>query len=659
MATNSTPSIWGIWGDTPSYFSGGSYGYTPPTPSTQTTPTFSVSAPGANISGISTKNYPPLTTLPPSGGVSGTGGTSGTRGVSGTGGTSGTTGTPGLTPAVSNFLNTINSLLSGISKNLTTIYYNLSSGGGGGISGGGSRGSGISGGGQQSWLPGLNATISPSRFLSNVSPSQLLSTTSTTLPGITGIPASVSATAESGLASSLTETDKEKLNKEQRARLSVNTPATRESLWDKIKGFFTPPEYPATPPTGTTTTTKPSPMASTMGTTRTTGEIGTYIDITTGLGYSGPRKSPYDIPVSTTTGKVSGTTGKVSGTTGKVSGTTGATGVTGGTTRTTSPDFNQVVTETTNQFAEIKPVLDDINNRVNRLIEDFQNQAQQGQVPEDWYNRWQNEFKTMRDTYYQKINPISTQIDEIDNILLKANEGFRKAAEEIRNNPDLTVWQQARRLKELEDLQNYAPIFNGLSYKDLVTYRQTLAESLNRYIDAYNSVVGTAASFDLNVENYKLNKKSEDISNLSRILGISQTILDLQQQLSNVGYNQSSYIDDKGRLHEYVTYTDPRTHQVSVVSDKIVGTTREAPRSVAAAPDTLSLFTSKIYPQISSLVSSKKPLRGNDYVTLLAQWHNLVGSDKYDSDFDKYLKVYGVYPTTSSSVSPFYLLNIK
>ena len=552
--------------------------------------------------------------------------------ISNVGGTSGTTGTTGLTPAVSSFLNTINYLLSGISKNLTAISYNLSSGGGGGISGGGI--SGISGGGQQS--PGLNATISPSQLLSNVS---------TTLPGITGIPASVSATAESGLASSLTETDKEKLNKKQRALLSVNTPATRESLWDKIKGFFTPPEYPATPPTGTTTTTKPSPMASTMGTTGTTGEIGTYIDITTGLGYSGPRKSPYDIPVSTTTGKVSGTTG--------------ATGVTGGTTRTTSPDFNQVVTETTNQFAEIKPVLDDINNRVNRLIEDFQNQAQQGQVPEDWYNRWQNEFKTMRDTYYRKINPISTQIDEIDNILLKANEGFRKAAEEIRNNPDLTVWQQARRLKELEDLQNYAPIFNGLSYKDLVTYRQTLAESLNRYIDAYNSAVGTAASFDLNVENYKLNKKSEDISNLSRILGVSQNILDLQQQLSNVGYNQSSYTDDKGRLHEYVTYTDPRTHQVSVVSDKIVGTTSEAPRPVAAAPDTLSLFTSKIYPQISSLVSSKKPLGGNDYATLLAQWHNLVGSDKYDSDFDKYLKVYGVYPTTSSSVSPFDLLNIK
>lgn len=623
MATNSTPAFWGDWGDTsgtPSYFSGGSYGYTPSTPSTQTTPTFSVSAPGANISGVSTTNYPPLTTLPPSGGVSGTGGA---------GGTSGTTGTRGLPPAVSNFLDTINSLLSEISENLTTIYYNLFSGGGGGISGGGR-------GGQPSLLPGLNATISPSQLFSNVS---------TTLPGITGIPASVSATAESGLASSLTETDKEKLNKEQRARLSVNTPATRESLWDKIKGFFTPPEYPATPPTGTTTTTKPSPMASTMGTTGTTGEIGTYIDITTGLGYSGPRKSPYDIPVSTTTGKVSGTTG--------------ATGVTGGTTRTTSPDFNQVVTETTNQFAEIKPVLDDINNRVNRLIEDFQNQAQQGQVPEDWYNRWQNEFKTMRDTYYLKINPISTQVDEIDNILLKANEGFRKAAEEIRNNPDLTVWQQARRLKELEDLQNYAPIFNGLSYKDLVTYRQTLAESLNRYIDAYNSAVGTAASFDLNVENYKLNKKSEDISNLSRILGVSQNILDLQQQLSNVGYNQSSYTDDKGRLHEYVTYTDPRTHQVSVVSDKIVGTTSEAPRPVAAAPDTLSLFTSKIYPQISSLVSSKKPLGGNDYATLLAQWHNLVGSNKYDSDFDKYLKVYGVYPTTSSSVSPFDLLNIK
>ena len=632
MATNSTPSIWGDTSGTPSYFSGGSYGYTPSTPSTKTTPTFSVSAPGANISGISTTNYPPLTTLPPSGGVSGTGGAGGTSGTTGgAGGTSGTTGTPGLPPAVSNFLNTINSLLSGISKNLTTISYNLSSGGGGGISGGG-----ISGGGQQSLLPGLNATISPSQLLSNVS---------TTLPGITGIPASVSATAESGLASSLTETDKEKLNKEQRARLSLNTPATRESLWDKIKGFFTPPEYPATPPTGTTTTTKPSPMASTMGTTGTTGEIGTYIDITTGLGYSGPRKSPYDIPVSTTTEKVSGTTG--------------ATGVTGGTTRTTSPDFNQVVTETTNQFAEIQPVLDGINNRVNRLIEDFQNQAQQGQVPEDWYNRWQNEFKTMRDTYYQKINPISTQVDEIDNILLKANEGFRKAAEEIRNNPDLTVWQQARRLKELEDLQNYAPIFNGLSYKDLVTYRQTLAESLNRYIDAYNSAVGTAASFDLNVENYKLNKKSEDISNLSRILGVSQNILDLQQQLSNVGYNQSSYTDNKGRLHEYVTYTDPRTHQVSVVSDKIVGTTSEAPRPVAAAPDTLSLFTSKIYPQISSLVSSKKPLGGNDYATLLAQWHNLVGSNKYDSDFDKYLKVYGVYPTTSSSVSPFDLLNIK
>ena len=84
--------------------------------------------------------------------ISNVGGTSGTTG--GAGGTSGTTGTPGLPPAVSGFLDTINSLLSGISKNLTAISSNLSSGGGGrgGISGGGI--SGISGGGQQSLLPG-------------------------------------------------------------------------------------------------------------------------------------------------------------------------------------------------------------------------------------------------------------------------------------------------------------------------------------------------------------------------------------------------------------------------------------------------------------------------------------------------------------------------
>jgi len=82
---------------------------------------------------------------------------------------------------------------------------------------------------------------------------------------------------------------------------------------------------------------------------------------------------------------------------------------------------------------------------------------------------------------YPQFEHLQSNISAIDKVLLDASIGFRKSAEALRNNPDLSMWQQTRRLKELDDMQNYAPIFNGLSMRDLITYRNQLAENMNYY----------------------------------------------------------------------------------------------------------------------------------------------------------------------------------
>jgi len=82
---------------------------------------------------------------------------------------------------------------------------------------------------------------------------------------------------------------------------------------------------------------------------------------------------------------------------------------------------------------------------------------------------------------YPQFEHLQSNVSAIDKVLLDASIGFRKSAEALRNNPDLSMWQQTRRLKELDDMQNYAPIFNGLSMRDLISYRNQLTENMNYY----------------------------------------------------------------------------------------------------------------------------------------------------------------------------------
>ncbi len=308
------------------------------------------------------------------------------------------------------------------------------------------------------------------------------------------------------------------------------------------------------------------------------------------------------------------------------------------------PVFDKVVTETTNQFADLQNALNDISVQLQKAREEADTLTKEGKTTdEEWIQKWMDSFTAMRDTYYNKLTPLSTQIDDIDKVLLQAQEGFRKTAEDIRNNPDLTVWQQARRLKELEDMQNYAPIFNGLSYKDLVEYRKILADTLNKYIDAYNDTMNMASDFAVNVEQLKIQKSNKEYQGLSDVLGLSQKILDLQRSLSSYGYSQFEYTDTRtGEKHVGVQYEDPRTHKITVVSDTIIGKTAPSSASSTQSIDTLSLLMKEIYPRISQAVSLKTPLSADDYYNLLARWHSVAGN-KYDSEFDKFLKNYGVH----------------
>ena len=495
-------------------------------------------------------------------------------------------------------------------------------GAGGGAGGGGSAG-GAGGGGGQAGSYYSSFPPPPPAFKVENSP---VFASESTAPILT-----------SGLVSTLSP-DKEELNQRQKTIASILKAGAfpgvtlRTGLLEQIKNLLNAPikEQGATlvfshPPTGTT---KPD--------TNVQGQVTSPDNILNTLYGMSSRAQGINMGA-----EGGGTITKGGGTTTQGGGTTTET-------------FDKVVTETSNQFAEIQNALNELEEKFKQFREEEERKKSEGAEDEVWINKWRDEFFAMRDMYYNKLAPLSEQIDQIDKVLLQAQEGFRKTAEDIRNNPDLTVWQQARRLKELEDLQNYAPIFNGLSYKDLVEYRKILADTLNKYIDAYNDTMNMASDFAINVEQLKIQKSNKEYQGLSDVLGLSQKILDLQRSLSSYGYSQFEYTDTRtGEKHVGVQYEDPRTHKITVVSDTIIGKTAPSSASSTQSIDTLSLLMKEIYPRISQAVSLKTPLSADDYYNLLARWHSVAGS-KYDSEFDKFLKTYGVHPSSGGlGANPF------
>ncbi|MEM3609349.1 MAG: hypothetical protein QW076_00360 [Candidatus Anstonellales archaeon] len=170
--------------------------------------------------------------------------------------------------------------------------------------------------------------------------------------------------------------------------------------------------------------------------------------------------------------------------------------------------------------------------------------------PDKWLGDAINYAKLIIPQY----NDLSTQISEIDKVLMEAMAGFRKTAEDIRNNPDLTIWQQQRRLRELDDLQNYAPIFNGLSYKDLVAYRGQLAESLNQYATQYNNIVDKY--IQLSDTRLPYQKTNDELQATLNNLNISSKLADLQKQLSYTTKYEDIGPDDNGNWYRVYTTVD-------------------------------------------------------------------------------------------------------
>jgi len=99
-------------------------------------------------------------------------------------------------------------------------------------------------------------------------------------------------------------------------------------------------------------------------------------------------------------------------------------------------------------------------------------------------------FKTIPFAYPEQ--PDTAQMQQTLETLSKSLGTTIKAAEDIRNNPDISVWQQDRRLRELDDLQNYAPLLYGLSLKDLINYRSQLADKVNYWTTQYNNIFDKA-----------------------------------------------------------------------------------------------------------------------------------------------------------------------
>ena len=154
-----------------------------------------------------------------------------------------------------------------------------------------------------------------------------------------------------------------------------------------------------------------------------------------------------------------------------------------------------------------------------------------------------------------EINPqvaqLQKQTDDMDLAINNAMIGVRQAAEAIRNNPDLSVYQQQARLQQLDDINNYQPIYNGLSLKDLISYRGMLNDRL------------TAATAKMDKDTQILLGLSDFQTSSQRTkdaLGVSSDYLNLISQIMGMGkktVKDTQYTtDDAGNYYQVTTYSD-------------------------------------------------------------------------------------------------------
>lgn len=154
-------------------------------------------------------------------------------------------------------------------------------------------------------------------------------------------------------------------------------------------------------------------------------------------------------------------------------------------------------------------------------------------------------------TLNPQVAQLQKQTDDMDLAINNAMIGVRQAAEGIRNNPDLSVYQQQARLQQLDDINNYQPIYNGLSLKDLISYRGMLNDRL------------AAATSKMDKDTQTLLGLSDFQTNAQRTkdaLGVSTDYLNLISQIMGMGrktVKDTQYTtDDAGNYYQVTTYSD-------------------------------------------------------------------------------------------------------
>jgi len=392
---------------------------------------------------------------------------------------------PGVVTPFSNY----NPLLSSLSSALQTLQGYLGQLSSGGGSSGGSYSSGGGGGGGGGGASGGGAYINPA------------TQQSIPIPNPVSAPPSYISNPVSGLANEATAEEKKKKLNESALNIqqSVTNPVpTRTSRWDTflqgLKGRNPLIATMATTPTGTT-----------LPPTGQTGQGLNYTPLPSFEEYKKQSASWGNAPITNPpeTQIETGATGAGAGAGG---------GYSGGDITPPANSDKPLIDNTTLWNTLLGGMTVSLNSlyAAQKAYNDAAAKGlEPGRTPTEaaaLYQQISDQAKAM----YPQFGQMQDNITTIDKVMMDASIGFRKSAEAIRNNPDLSMWQQTRRLQELDDLQNYAPIFNGLSMKDLISYRNQLAESMNYYSGLFQDAIkGIAGLTDLTTPAERMAKSAE------------------------------------------------------------------------------------------------------------------------------------------------------
>ena len=194
-----------------------------------------------------------------------------------------------------------------------------------------------------------------------------------------------------------------------------------------------------------------------------------------------------------------------------------------------------------------------------QILEEASKAALNPETTQEDIQKMVEQAQTTAQNLTPAIQPIISQLDVIDKAIADASIGFRKAAEDIRNNPDISVWQQDRRLRELDDLQNYAPLLYGLSLKDLINYRSQLADKVNYWTTQYNNIFDKAMGLvDTSTPAERLERSAQfSTKALEQLQGLAALLIPT--------YSYQEYTDNYGNVIRITYKTDPVTGQQTEV----------------------------------------------------------------------------------------------